>query len=98
MNSTIHVTCHAHVWCVCVVILLTESFCLLPILILIYFDFVFLFSYPFLIGKKPHPYKFGYEIEDGYGGKNSRHESGDDYGNVVCLLFEIFFFILNHLP
>ncbi|KAH7645615.1 cuticle protein 14-like [Dermatophagoides farinae] len=32
--------------------------------------------------KKPHPYKFGYEIEDGYGGKNSRHESGDDYGNV----------------
>ncbi|XP_027200515.2 uncharacterized protein LOC113794591 [Dermatophagoides pteronyssinus] len=31
---------------------------------------------------KPHPYKFGYEIEDGYGGKNSRHESGDDYGNV----------------
>ncbi|KAF7494119.1 Cuticle protein 10.9 [Sarcoptes scabiei] len=30
----------------------------------------------------PHPYKFGYEIDDGYGGKNSRHETGDDYGTV----------------
>lgn len=52
--------------------------------------------YPFLIenkNQKPHPYKFGYEIEDGYGGKNSRHESGDDYGNVVSY----YLFVIDQL-
>lgn len=31
-----------------------------------------------------HGYKFGYEITDPHGAKNSRHESDDGHGNKVC--------------
>lgn len=31
-----------------------------------------------------HGYKFGYEITDPHGAKNSRHETDDGHGNKVC--------------
>lgn len=37
----------------------------------------------FLIIKQGHAYKFGYDITDPYGAKNSRKESDDGYGNRV---------------
>lgn len=29
----------------------------------------------------PQPYKFGYDVKDGYGGNLNQKEEGDSYGN-----------------